>query len=222
MANPGEERSERRANDHYVTPDWSIRRFLEKFEIGREAHLASRPLRILDPCAARGELIVTTRHFFPTALFGACDINPAFGDDLRALTEGATVVGDFLEKTTVLQALQFDIVLTNPPYALAEDFIRASLEVAPVVAMLLRINFLASRKRRNWLRELRPGVFVLPNRPSFTGEGGDMTEYAWMTFGHRPSAGQIDWLELTPAEEIRRSNLRAKRIHAPAQLEAHP
>lgn len=200
-------KTERRENDHYVTPDWAIRRFLERYPAPGG--------RILDPCAAKGELLTTVKQIFPEALCAACDINPAFRESLMPITAGAVVIGNFLDNVAVLRACEFDFIITNPPYALAEEFIKASLDVAPVVAMLLRINFLASQKRRNFLAAARPAVFVLPNRPSFTGDGGDQTEYAWFVFGDNRFAGQLDWLDLTPAEEIKASNERARLIHAP-------
>jgi hypothetical protein len=203
--------SERRENDHYVTPDWAIRRFLESYS-------PPKADRILDPCAAKGELLTTAKNYFRSALLGACDINPAFRADLLPITDGAVVIGDFLQSVGVLNSCKFDFILTNPPYNKAEEFIKASLEVAPTVAMLLRINFLASQKRRDFLATTRPAIYVLPNRPSFTGAGGDMTEYAWFVFGDAAVAGQIDWLDLTPAEEIRASNERARLIHAEEPL----
>lgn len=202
------DKAERRQNDHYVTPDWAIRRFLEFYTPS-----SPPPGRILDPCAAQGELLATTKEFFPDALYAVCEINPAFADALNEATAGAVVTGDFLQSLDVLKRCQFDFVITNPPYNLAEEFIKAALDVAPVVAMLLRINFVASQKRRNFFAEQKPGIYVLPNRPSFTGDGGDMTEYAWFVFGDSAVAGRIDWLDLTPSEEIRTANERARLIH---------
>jgi predicted RNA methylase len=207
------DKAERRQNDHYVTPDWAIRRFLEFYTPS-----SPPPGRILDPCAAQGELLATTKEFFPDALYAACEINPAFADALNEATAGAVVTGDFLQSLDVLKRCNFDLIITNPPYALAGKFIKAALEVAPVVAMLLRINFLASQKRRDFLASIRPAVYVLPNRPSFTGGGTDSTEYAWMVFGDPHVAGRINWLELTPAEEIRAANERAQEIHGDEAL----
>lgn len=207
------EKAARRENDHYVTPDWAIRRFLEFYTPS-----SPPPGRILDPCAAQGELLAVTKEFFPSALYAACDINGAFAPALSEATAGAFVTGDFLQSIDVLRRGQFDFIITNPPYNQAEEFIKASLQVAPVVAMLLRINFLASQRRRNFLAEAKPGVYVLPNRPSFTGDGGDMTEYGWFVFGDKHVAGRLDWLELTPAEEIKAANERARLIHAEVPL----
>ncbi len=198
-------KAERRENDHYVTPAWSIQRFLEQYR-------PKDAVRILDPCAARGELIATARKFLPLSQWAACEINPEFETDLKVITP-AVVIEDFLTQIPLFKACGFDLVLTNPPYALARDFIEAGLEVAPVVAMLLRINFLASRSRRHWLTTKKPGIFVLPNRPSFTGEGGDQTEYAWFVFGDQEVASYIFYCDLTPAEEIRAANKRAREIH---------
>jgi hypothetical protein len=202
-------KAERRENDHYVTPAWSICRFLEKYRppIYPDAHF------ILDPCAARGELIEVAKPFFPHAQWAGCEIDRRFEDDLRAVTRNAVVMGDFLQSLPVLRTCHFDFVLTNPPYHLAEEFIRGALQVAPVASMLLRINFLASQRRRRFLAETKPGIFVLPNRPSFTGDGGDMTEYAWFVFGDEQVAGRIEYLDITPLEVIKAANERARLIH---------
>src|SRR5687767_7966377 len=131
----------RRENDHYVTPDWAVRRFLEAYQVPTNDAAAPRPLRILDPCAARRELLVQARSFYPTALLAAGEINPDFADDFLQVTDGAAVIGDFFHSVQLFKACDLDWVLTTPPYSLAEEFVRASLEVAPAAALLLRINF---------------------------------------------------------------------------------
>ena len=57
---------------------------------------------------------------------------------------------------------------------------RDSLEHAQCVVMLLRINFLGSKKRYGfWKKNPPQAMYVLSKRPSFTGKGTDATEYAW-------------------------------------------
>jgi hypothetical protein len=90
---------------------------------------------------------------------------------------------------------RWDVVITNPPFSLAFEFVKQALEHAPVVVLLLRINWLGSQDRRDWLKAHRPAVHVLPNRPDFTGEGGDATEYAWLIWGL--GWPEVDILELT-------------------------
>lgn len=77
-----------------------------------------------------------------------------------------------------------DVIVTNPPYSLALEFISHALFVSPNVYMLLRLNFLASQKRSVWFRQHEPSaLFVLSRRPSFTGIGTDATDYAWFYWG---------------------------------------
>jgi hypothetical protein len=206
-------KSERRANDHYVTPESSIRRFLELYQPPLPK---DRIGFALDPCAARGELIKTARPLLPGTLWAACEIDSSFESSLvEVVGKDALVMGDFLQRVPLLSRCSLDLVLTNPPYNQAEAFIRGALQVAPVVAMLLRINFLASQKRRDFLASTKPGIFVLPNRPTFNGDGADMTEYAWFVFGDERVAGRIAYCALTPLDEIRRDKERAREIHAP-------
>ena len=54
----------------------------------------------------------------------------------------------------------------------------------------------------DWMRENTPCVFILPNRPSFTGNGTDAAEYGWFVWsnGIKPV---IRVLADTPREERR-------------------
>lgn len=76
-----------------------------------------------------------------------------------------------------------DAIITNPPFALAKEFIEKSLGEAEFVAYLLRLNFLGSQKRHDWWQGKEPThLFTLSKRPSFTGKGTDATEYAWFVW----------------------------------------
>lgn len=90
--------------------------------------------------------------------------------------------------------LVFGLIVMNPPYSLALPFVAAALEVvrsqAGTVAALLRLGFLASRKRRDWWQSHPADVYVLSERPSFTGDGRtDATDYAWFVW--REGAGRV-------------------------------
>jgi hypothetical protein len=114
------------------------------------------------------------------------------------------------------QALPVNILVSNPPYSLAQEFIEKFLYVDEAY-WLLRLNFLGSQKREPWWRKLGflPNVYVLPNRPCFalveekkdgkpTGRmvaGTDACEYAWFEFG-KWASGSVEILDLTPDEEI--------------------
>ena len=110
---------------------------------------------------------------------------------------------DFLSLNDVDPAVSS--VCTNPPYSLAEDFVRHSrkLYLNADLVFLLRLGFLASAGRLPLWRDIgAPDVNVLPNRPSFTGNGTDSADYAWFIWppGKR-NEGAMRILAETPAEE---------------------
>lgn len=90
-----------------------------------------------------------------------------------------------------------DLILTNPPFSLAKEFIDHSLARATTVIMLLRINFLGSQKRYPWWIENEPdSLIVLSKRPSFTGTGTDATEYAWFVWDKEKRFNGVKHLKL--------------------------
>ncbi len=100
-------------------------------------------------------------------------------------------VGDFLEYTE-----PHDWIIGNPPYKAAEAHLRHALELAPRVAFLLRLAFLESERRRQLWRAHPPRkVWVLANRPSFTGGRTDSCAYGWF-FWDRTWVGpaQLGWI----------------------------
>src|SRR5262249_11529614 len=58
-----------------------------------------------------------------------------------------------------------EAIVTNPPFALAEEFIELALERAPMVVMLLRLAFLESERRSRILDGgMLARVLVFANR----------------------------------------------------------
>lgn len=97
---------------------------------------------------------------------------------------GLTDRDDFLTAATrYAHVHRHDVVCGNPPYAEAAEHVARALSCAPIVAMLLRLNFLGSQKRRDFWRRHPADVYVLSERPSFDGDGTDATEYAWFVWG---------------------------------------
>lgn len=73
-------------------------------------------------------------------------------------------------------------IITNPPYSLAFEFVQSCWATGVrSMAMLLRLGFLESEKRHEWLSANPPSQFIVcSTRPSFTGDGNtDGTGYAW-------------------------------------------
>lgn len=90
-----------------------------------------------------------------------------------------------------------DVLITNPPFYLAEEFVRKALSCATHVAMLLRLAFLETRRRESLHRDHPCDVYVLTRRPSFTANGAtDNTAYAWFVWG--PDRGRRWYPLVTP------------------------
>lgn len=57
--------------------------------------------------------------------------------------------------------MKFDAIITNPPFNIAEQFIRKAIGEAPVVAMLLKAHYWHAAKRYNLFKQREP-AYVLP------------------------------------------------------------
>ena len=194
----------RHPHDEYITPPWCVKRFLEKYELPRNR-------LFFDPCASRGELLSAVHALRPDLFLYGVEINPDCEQALRCAVRyfDRYWIGDFL-KILAPVTPSASVVMTNPPYSLAEQFITHALRFSTVVIMLLRVNFLAGKDRHDFTATTNPGVFVLPNRPSFNGWGSDGTEYAWFVYGDPMVAGRWKVLDLTPEEEIAEWNLKMR------------
>jgi hypothetical protein len=158
-------REDRIANDAYYTPwrlaDAICKRLAEHID----------PRGVWDPCC--GDLA------FVEAAFKAWGARPRLihftGTDLPEY--------DFLKADVPFEPTQPDLIVSNPPYLLAEQFVHRALSLLPDgghLAFLLRLSFLCGQKRveslwsKSGLRYLMP---IAP-RPSFTPDGKtDASEY---------------------------------------------
>ena len=82
---------------------------------------------------------------------------------------------------------QFDVIITNPPFSLTEEFLEKSLaELKPdgTLIYLQRVNFLGSIKRVPFFARIgfpNKTPVIIP-RPRFAKGGTDSCEYAWMVW----------------------------------------
>lgn len=109
--------------------------------------------------------------------------------------------GDFLD---LYIPGRYDLVIGNPPYKFAEQFIRKSFDLLHgpgIVLMLLRLAFLEGQARTKglWAEHPPRRVAVLGRRPSFTGDGKtDATAYAlylWVEPDEARFAPTLSWLD---------------------------
>lgn len=152
----------------------------------------------LEPCAGDGAIIRAVNGVRADVRWKACELRTRRAAALRPFVDHV-LVGDFLAFAAAFGARKIaDVVITNPPYGLAVEFITACRRLAPRVLMLLRLNFLGSEDRWEfWRSAPMPDIWVLPNRPY-----ADATEYAWFDWW-AGATGRVRVLDLTPLEERR-------------------
>lgn len=128
----------RRESDYYPTPGWCVDLVLNEFAVA--------PRSVAEPCKGCGAIYGRLPEAWPAA-------------EWAEIRQGR----DFFNVS-----LDAQLHITNPPFSIAEQFLRKSLEEAETVIYLLRLNFLGSQKRKPLFTDFPPShLFVLPKRPSF-------------------------------------------------------
>jgi len=163
-------------DDCFPTPAWVVDRLLEAW--------APRPGTLLEPAAGDGALIAAVNAKIGDRDWLAVECRATAVSALRSVG-AATLIADFLTWEPKADGVDdVSAVITNPPFSRVEEFIRHADEICPAadLAFLVRLGFLASKARLAlWTDVGMPDVYVLPNRPSFTGDGStDASDYAWI------------------------------------------
>ena len=161
-------------HEHYVTPDafaeWPVR------------HLMPHgPYHVLDAGAGSGP--------YGRALekYGNTD-SKLWGLDIRDIPNPGSY--DFwinnTDYLTWASIKHYDVIIGNPPFSIAEQWIRRSMDLLNPggrLILLLPINFLGSQKRLQLWRDFRPLCIVTcANRPSFFGSGTGDTVYMYIVW----------------------------------------
>lgn len=127
-------------NDYYATPPQDTQNFLDL--ICDEIDI-NEINTILEPAAGGGHIIDVLYEYFPHAKIDGVDIEPKREDIVEL---------DFLETEGFNN---YDLVITNPPFKLAREFITKSLELSNRYVMYyLKIQFLEGKTRKDWFKTL--------------------------------------------------------------------
>lgn len=187
----------RNGNDFYPTPAWCVDRLLEAVDLPGG--------RWLEPAAGRGAIVaaVNARRADVSWRVVEAFAEPTDRDTYQRLGVAAADIttADFLAAPCGPMDEPVDVVITNPPFNRAIEFVTQAMTYRPcVIAMLLRLNFLGTEGRSVFMRTHAPDVYVLPNRPSFSRQGTDSIEYAWFVWsGARARrTGRVQVLDVTP------------------------
>ena len=153
----GASKHERRPNDLYNTPEWCVERMMENVIL---------PRRIWEPACGEGNIVSALRKNDKVVIHTDID---------RGI--------DFLEKASMPP--DTDCIVTNPPYTLAVEFIKQSLDLTHLcggtVVMLLRNEYDCAKKRRHLFSHPFSKKIILTKRPRWIENttGSPRHNYSW-------------------------------------------
>lgn len=125
------------------------------------AGLLPSEARVWEPACADGMMVRPMREFGYNVM----------ATDLRPDVLGGAGGVDFLVPDSAYHSQRYDAVITNPPFACAEAFIRRAIEEAPVAVMLLKAQYWNTKNRKKLFRETKPWKELnLTWRPAFLAE----------------------------------------------------
>jgi hypothetical protein len=151
------------ASDNYPTPAWATRRILEALFGMRSPY--EIPRTVLEPCCGAGAIAsVVRKQWSESPAMLSCDVR----DDCLETDGGVFWIRDATQPIDVPEWAfpRFDLLITNPPFAVAHEIIQAQRDTARLMVMLLRSSFIAGERAEAYRNDM-PDEYRLPERPEF-------------------------------------------------------
>jgi hypothetical protein len=173
-----------------LTPHWTVRRLLEALPLPGGFWF--------EPCAGEGDIIKAVNEVRDDVRWCAHELRGECAPTLASIKHVEHVeIGDLLTRP-VATLPKASVCISNPPFSIAQPILEHLLHGDfEHLIFLQRVNWCAG-PRAALFRELRPSLYVLPDRPSFTGGSTDSTEYG---FWHFDGEGKLRILNNTPLRE---------------------
>ena len=176
--------SKRVESDFYSTPHGCIDDFLNNHKLQHGD--------ILEPSAGNGNIVKAIRDKGYKNHITSLELRREERGMLNKYSD-KVIIDDFL---TWKAGKRYKTIIGNPPYSLALDFIKKSLDLLDddgELIFLLRTALLESKKRYNfWQKNPVNKLYVVSNRPSFTGKGSDATSYSWFVWKKNTDKQEIN------------------------------
>lgn len=138
------------------------------------------------------------------------DIDPDFSPTINTLSKYVCI--DAIKHLNNKVSSGSEIVVMNPPFSLAFEFLQAATEYTinnprlTLIKMLMPLSFLGSKKRKLWFINNPPNsLSIIDPRPSFTNDNKtDSSVYCWGTwsnFNILKGFTQLSWLDCPKRED---------------------
>lgn len=166
----------------------------------------------------------------PDVTWHANEIDSRYVPALSARSQVVRITTD--DARTLIIEPRVSTIITNPSFSVSLEILVTMLRHGALVVFLQRLNW-AAGPRRFLFRDLKPSVYVLPDRPSYVDmyeedkpdilkAQTDSIEYGWFLFNGR---GQFRVIGDTPSEvrsaeieEGRRNGTRPRKLKPKKQL----
>jgi len=174
----------RHPDDFYATPSWCVQA-LKRVLAPQFKEIRS----VLDPCCGTGTIL---DNFPAPYITYGIEINTArVAEAIARGYSDSRRIGHYDALDTQIVWPRASAIITNPPFFSALQFVeKALLTNTYLIAFLLRLNWLGSKKRRDFHLRNPAALYVMTQRPSFTPDGKtDSIEYAWFVWGKDVTPG---------------------------------
>jgi hypothetical protein len=170
--------------DNFQTPEWPIKTLLDLIKLPPSTF-------IWEPACGKGRMAACLRsNGYTTLSTDIADHSEIGHEDGNDYVDAIDI--DFLKVSptvikTLLQIRELDVIITNPPYSLKDEFIAQCYASGKPFALLLPLTALEGIKRQALYREHGLQVIILPKRVNYetpSGQGsGAWFPSAWFTHG---------------------------------------
>jgi hypothetical protein len=182
--------ADRRPADFYATSSWCVRRLLEALPLPGGVWF--------EPCAGEGDIIKAVNDVRSDVVWCAHELREECASTLGNIKRVEQVkIGDLLARS-ITDLPKAAVCISNFPFSISKEILEHLLHGDfEYLITLQRVNWCAG-PRAALFRELKPSLYVLPDRPSFTGGATDSIEYGFWVFN---GEGSLSILANTPLKE---------------------
>ena len=190
------------SNDLFITPREALDSIWKYVQCDINKH-PTEYVKILEPCQGLGDVAKYIND--NTSNFVSISSNELYPcEDSSKLLYKNTYTSDFLVDESEVAKYKgiFDMIITNPPYNKAMEFVLKGFEYAPIQWHFLRLSFLEGQKRYEELFSMGKltDVYIFTYRVSCD-KGYDREDtansvcYAWYRFDKNYSGSpRLHWL----------------------------